>query len=512
MNGFDKKVVENLGAVFAEALAGDCQEHLKLRIIRALGQINWNGKPLWELFQKFFDAPELRPSLYYSLSKLKGEQAAQLIDSRLALLTETFDGEEFDHLINCVSQMGVVKDPARLSSFADNVPKNRVTNFLKILAHNFVPGTEKIVQMGLLNDDFQHKMLALAAAKYNGNDKIWRIALELKEGKQPCLAGRALDSLCIGGRFKDHKLLLDALTDQPHNYFVAMKIFRSLKPEEKRNYLPIIRIIDKHLAKGSGIFADKELVEAATNLRDNLELAEGSKKVAKRHLKALKDHELDLALSKGIEGFSLYSETVKSILRNAELTYTHPELFDERVDKSTIVVEYVKSIDLLLQEKIGSKIFLTGQTSKILTRMQSRLVFMQLEGRIPKTNLIRDLQCDYHFSADEFPGHKMSLLSYAITSGKIQHDQYRTIDGLRAWAILLLLFGRDFKFRSQAIKPIFAVNPANNAKICKIAANLNKLQVMRNDAAHRGTMLKGDIIEAIRVASFGVLTELNRVL
>ena len=42
---------------------------------------------------------------------------------------------------------------------------------------------------------------------------------------------------------------------------------------------------------------------------------------------------------------------MKTVLRNAELTYKHTDLFDDRVDKSTMIVEYVKSIDILLQER-----------------------------------------------------------------------------------------------------------------------------------------------------------------
>jgi hypothetical protein len=66
---------------------------------------------------------------------------------------------------------------------------------------------------------------------------------------------------------------------------------------------------------------------------------------------------IDASLRRDLPLFEVYSETLKTVLRNAELPFSHPEIFRDSVDKSTAIIEFVKSIDLLLQERIGGPLF-----------------------------------------------------------------------------------------------------------------------------------------------------------
>ena len=60
------------------------------------------------------------------------------------------------------------------------------------------------------------------------------------------------------------------------------------------------------------------------------------------------------------------------------------------------------------------------------------IVELQLdEEGVPFAQLVRDLDAAAHFSADVFPGNKLLIIARAILSGKIVHDQMRTIDGPR---------------------------------------------------------------------------------
>ncbi|MEI6833037.1 MAG: hypothetical protein WCL28_03520 [bacterium] len=81
--------------------------------------------------------------------------------------------------------------------------------------------------------------------------------------------------------------------------------------------------------------------------------------------------------------------------------------------------------------------------------------------------------------------------------------------GLQASAILLLLFGRSFKFRGQAMDSLFPMLKSSNDGVCRIARAMNDLQEARNRAAHRGTVLEKDNMKELRDLSAALLNDLD---
>ena len=260
---------------------------------------------------------------------------------------------------------------------------------------------------------------------------------------------------------------------------------------------------------------DQDMVQAALNLRDNLVVMTAMAAVdtadsLKAKLKEVDRHAIDASLGKELRGFEKYSATIKSVLRSGEVTWQHPELFDARVDKSTVLVQYVKAIDLLLQEKIGSQMFL-GQGANFLQKMQSRVIRLELDEETSwDSQIVVSLDCSMHFSRDSFPAHKLMGICRSIMTGQIMKEQYKVVDGLRAWAILLLLFGRSFKFRGQAMDSLFPMLKSSNDGVCRIARAMNDLQEARNRAAHRGTVLEKDNIKDLRDLSAALLNDLDQ--
>ena len=101
--------------------------------------------------------------------------------------------------------------------------------------------------------------------------------------------------------------------------------------------------------------------------------------------------------------------------------------------------------------------------------MQSRVVSLNLEDRsISSKQRTIDLQCSNLFTPENFPNHKLSLLCNSIASGKIVHEQYKVLDGLRAWAIVILIFGRRFKYKGQNIFPIIPLGQTSSKQINEI--------------------------------------------
>ena len=94
-------------------------------------------------------------------------------------------------------------------------------------------------------------------------------------------------------------------------------------------------------------------------------------------------------------------------------------------------------------------------------------------------------------------------------SGQLAREQYKIIDGLRAWALLLLLFGRNFKFRNIQFEAILPMAKVQNDGIARIARDMNELQEARNRAAHRGTMLEMGGMKEMRSVCASVLNSLD---
>jgi len=129
---------------------------------------------------------------------------------------------------------------------------------------------------------------------------------------------------------------------------------------------------------------------------------------------------------------------------------------------------------------------------------------MDLESH-QKADLIRKLQCSSRFNPENFPYHKLMMINRSVLSGKIKKDQFRVLDGLRSWSVLLLLFGRKLTLGGKVYSPVLPVNDVPEISVIDIAYQLNYLQEIRNRAAHRGTLFRTDQLEMVRDYSFSLL-------
>lgn len=517
MAGYAEEVSARAGAILLGALSGLGDTPLAQRVLRGLGQIGYRGRDLWPILRtKLAAATRASSSIYLALRMLGGDPAAALVLQRIPIAPPA----ELSQALAALAAIGPLADrgPLRGLDVAALDPGGRIS-LLCILATNQVTGLGEFVEQSLDSADFQTRMLAIAAAERNHSPKVLNRLLAIVGEPNPCLSGRARHSLCVAGAPRHFLALIERFADDAgDDRQAALATFSTIHPEGKADYKRVVAKLDELVAGRSGVFRDQDVVTAANSLRDLLLWAQETVRPAGRVVagpqQAAADRrtfELDQILGDSIRGYAGYGEVVKSALRNAELTHRHPELFDDRVDKSTMVVEYVKSIDLLLQERLGSHLFAGGSSGR-LTLLQSRVVQLELDEESSLSRLLRDLDCQSHFTTESFPAHKLSLLVRAIVSGKILYDGQRTIDGLRAWALVLLLFGRRFTFRATAIQPMLPIRNDANHSICRTTAHLNALQGIRNDAAHRGTMLHLAQIEQIRERSFEVLSELSGIL
>jgi hypothetical protein len=222
------------------------------------------------------------------------------------------------------------------------------------------------------------------------------------------------------------------------------------------------------------------------------------------------DRELvDSSLKKDLPLFDTYSEVLKSVLRNAELPFSHPQIFGDKVDKSTAIIELVKSIDLLLQERVGEPLFL-GSRPEVLAKLRSRISRLGLHDIASDNNhTLRVLGIEHIFTAELFPSIKLAKLVQSILAGKFVSDQLRILDGLKGWAVFLVLFARPQRMGDSVLEPVLQVTQQPPDKVARLAWEMILLQERRNVAAHRGTIIDAADILGLRIQSVSVLATID---
>lgn len=487
---------------------------LSSRVIRSLGQLKYSGADALNFLRERLKSSLQVEATYSALALCESDDAMKIITKRLRqICSSPGAAEEIRTAIHSLARSEVSFDASCLAQLAPDLLVEMQLPILKILTLSPVPELTEFLATRLRDGDFQVKILAIAAAKHHQTNEISELLLQYLDHPNAALAGRALDSLVTGFGAREHLRVFDRLRSRPTDEILYRKVFRSLTPKKTDSYKDVLASLDILIRERKGVMADQDMTQIALNLRDNLAVigalhGESGKGSKLENAKDADRHAIDASLASHLRGFEQYSATIKSVLRSGEVTWQNPELFDARVDKSTVLVQYVKAIDLVLQEKIGSQMFL-GQGAQFLQKMQSRVIRLELDEESGwDGELVNALDCGMHFSRDSFPSHKMMSLCRAIMTGQIVKEQYKIVDGLRAWSILLLLFARSFKFRGQNMESLFPSMKSVNDGICRIARAMNDLQEARNRAAHRGTVLEKDNIKELRDLSTSVLNDL----
>jgi hypothetical protein len=93
-------------------------------------------------------------------------------------------------------------------------------------------------------------------------------------------------------------------------------------------------------------------------------------------------------------------------------------------------------------------------------------------------------------------------------------EQWKILDGLRAWAVALILFGSDLPPggpRGGGVRALLPVK-ADRAELLRVAVALFEFQELRNPVAHRQTMLDFAAIDRARADAEQLLNALGAML
>lgn len=506
-----------IGRLLSRVVAHSDLARVRCRAIRALGQIRHDEAAILATLSVLLkEDPDARPSIYSALGMMGSPEAAKVAMKRLRVVLGRADNTlEIQACLKALGDHGTALDPELLGRMTTAEREAAGVWLLRLLARQQIDGFKPTIKAALESAEFRTRLLAVVAAGVSRDPELVARLFGLLGNSNEALAGRALYALATGGTPPQHLRLLQRAMAEGWPDERLRRLFDSMNVGPDPRYASLAEEIERWLAGPCTAGAEIRLL--AANLCDNVRIllgdgVVGAGRAADAAPSAADRHGIDGELAAALPPFDRLSETIRSVLRNAELTYRNPGLFNSRVDKSTVIVEFVKSIDLFLQEKLGPPILMRSG-STLFVRMQSRIVELQLDDdSIAAVHRLRDLQCQPHFTVDDFPNHKLVSICRAILSGKILKDQYRTIDGPRAWAVLLIAFAREVSSGGRKLPAILPVSPADSRQIGGIAAALNRMQEIRNQAAHRGTLLNQSEVHDIRSQSLRMLEQLTAIL
>lgn len=354
--------------------------------------------------------------------------------------------------------------------------------------------------------EIQVQVAALRALKATYNENSPEVAAKFLGSPNKKVVFRCLDCLSGMKELRAKRILIDFLRDHSSDVEVCDKITRSLVPPETPTpYFSevIAEILEKN--------PEHPQADTLIDFKRRLESASSSPVGAGRATpQGVELIAIDQVLSQKIESYFAIEDSVRSALRSAEIPYRYPNVFDETVDKASSILEYCKGLDLYLETEIGKKV-LFPKLEVRLHDFQNVLHSVTLNDPYPNAEqVLKDLQLEKHFTTQSLPLHKMSLIAQSILNGKILNERFKVLDGLRAWAIILLVFSRKL-----GSKPVISIAGPSGALSDEMVISLSKkliwLQDIRNPAAHRKTVLEFSDVDQVRDMSLGIISTFQKI-
>lgn len=492
--------------VFFLKNVNELNENVQLRFIRLFSQLKFVSKQLNQFCIEHINKESITTTIfnyfendYSALTKCEQFKAIEISKHIKSFLKLTLN-----------NQINIFSHP-QYSEWTDEALNNSQNDVrilvLKHLTLHTPTNLKNYLQSLIKSNDEILQLHLVIAFKAYGSETDADTLERFLNSNSASISGRALDALLSlpGNRAK--RIITEYAMKNYSNPGVIEKICRSFQlPDSGTEYFAQqFGIILRELEKESAGNVETELLkEFHQQLLINA-------KLNNQTLNPITEKEIfiiDQEIESKIPSYRHFDETSKAALRSAEINFKLPQAFSESVDKSSIVLGYSKAIDIILEKQLGRKIIFPKLEIK-LNEFQNVIHSLTLNEDYPNPErLITLLQLEKHFSPQSLPVHKMRLVAQGILNGKIINEHFKILDGLRAWAVMLLLFARKNKVMNQPL--IIAIDDEQHC--ISLAKKLMWLQDIRNPIAHRQTVLQHKDIEAIRNEVFTMLKTMNYLL
>ena len=473
------------------------------RLIRACSELGVEIPIILKSFESDFKKIPLRSSLLLYLEKYP----VRVPPSVLAHSVGTLAKDELETLgLRVLSILEVyssggywLKDfESILKVFYDHFNVEFRIGVIRVLSHIKLNETYLVKQLS-----HEHEPVVLnaiiALKNFDQSSETSESLIPFLKSSSEILRGRALDSLCAHQSLKAKQAVMEYLKSNLLNEEVVDKIYRCFDPLKKGGE-GFVKMIDEILKQNP----DHPQWEKLVSLRDRLILntktlanAETANTIGQDALK-----ELDKKLLEVIPLFGKLDPTVQSALRAAEQPFHQSQdLQNLPVDKAPTVLEYCKALDLILERHLGQK-YLFPKLDQRLHEFQTLWHNVGFsEDYPPADKVLAVLGLKGKVTPEGFPLHKAKLMCATFFNGKIMQDRFKVFDGLRAWAVIFLIFARKIpQIQGTPLLPMKTELDAlaMNDKCISIAKRLMTLQDLRNPAAHRQTYTELHLVKNVR--------------
>ncbi len=503
-NRANKSVLNNVLKIFDQIFDSKETYPTRARVLRAFHALDESSKKATEITTKYIQEVIKTKKIdqnYFSsclryLEKHNDKKTDILMNDILSVKLNLTSG----NIKSILDYYGNKKNYSENKEFENlikssfELPEIKVF-VLKFLAKHPISNMyDKIINS--MNSDEQASIHSIISLKSFKNENCVESLKSYLDSENASLSGRALDTLTALPGLRAKRIVIDYLRDNAHNNDVCDKVIRCLEPTESHNEY-FTNVIDNILVKNPDhIYRDGFIL-----LREKF--SHNSQSGGSMHIepKAEDILKIDKQLKDKVVGYESFDDDVKSTLRSAELPYARRELFDQSVDKAYAIVQYCKAVDLLIENSFGKKL-LFPKLENALHEFENIIYRIGLNEERPHSDkVVTALGLEKHFTAQNLPLHKMTIISQGIRNGKIVNEHFKIMDGLRAWAIVLLMYCRKI---GQS-KPIFQLPNATDDQIIQFSKKLIFLQDIRNPLAHRQTEVDFKRLDEVRSEVIAVL-------
>lgn len=484
---------------------------VRARLLRAFGQLEHFDEDVFSFVRNRIHDIRLASSALFFVEKAHPPGGLELC---LEIIAEgNHKNQLAQSLLRAMAEQdGRIGQNTALDQFLKRCLTRECPPETQLLALNFLarhPRREllgAIVQFRRAEERLQ--LAAIVALRNYADDTAVDALQECLLSSSESVVGRALDSLTCAPGPRAKIIVLEFLERNIQDLEVCDKVIRCLGPlpgpgmgvDCSARVERLIRAHPQH-PMIDGLFLLKERL----NPRSALSLVAAGR--------GEEIQEVDAKIEAALPCYAQFDEEIRSVLRAAELPFLRPELFGDSIDNSAVVVQLCKAIDM----RIGST---WGKHSLFPCLERSLHVFQNVvhgAGLAEETpsaeRTLRFFDLAPQFGSNDLPLPKIASLARGILQGRVVGDHWRIFDGLRAWAVALMLFGRPsqgmFSSLSSEQRKGLPLVKASPEDILTLSQKLLHLQDTRSLAVHRHTFSTVYDLENVRKDAFEVLARLQ---